>query len=52
METKCANIFILNVIRASIESLNHKYNKQKVILIGKESISISKHDKIIPSKKV
>ena len=28
--------------------MNHKYNKQKVILIGKESISISKlMDKII-----
>ncbi len=35
-------IYIKDVIRASIESLNHKYNKQKVILIGKESISISK----------
>ena len=35
-------IYIEDVIRASIESLNHKYNKQKVILIGKESISISK----------
>ena len=41
-------IYIKDVIRASIESLNHKYNKQKVILIGKESISISKlMDKII-----
>ena len=41
-------IYIEDVIRASIETLNHKYNKQKVILIGKESISISKlMDKII-----
>ena len=41
-------IYIKDVIKASIESLNHKYNKQKVILIGKESISISKlMDKII-----
>ena len=35
-------IYIEDVIKASIESLNQKYNKQKVILIGKESITISK----------
>ena len=41
-------IYIKDVIKASIESLSHKYNKQKVILIGKESISISDlMDKII-----
>ena len=28
-------IYIEDVIKASIESLNNKYNKQKVILIGK-----------------
>ena len=35
-------IYIEDVIKASIESLNQKYNKQKVILIGKEFITISK----------
>ena len=41
-------IYIEDVIKASIESLNQKYNKQKVILIGKESIIISKlMDRII-----
>ena len=41
-------IFIKDVIRAAIASVSNKYNKQKVILIGKESISISKlMDKLI-----
>ena len=41
-------IYIKDVIRAAIASLNFKYNKKKVILIGMESISISKlMDKII-----
>ena len=34
-------IFINDVIRASIDLTNKKYNKQKVILIGNESVSIS-----------
>tara|TARA_Y100001935_G_scaffold205755_1_gene174713 strand:- start:3344 stop:4228 length:885 start_codon:yes stop_codon:yes gene_type:complete len=41
-------IYIKDVVNAAIESLNKKYNKQKVILIGIESISISElMDKII-----
>ena len=41
-------IYIQDVVNAAIESLNNKYNKQKVILIGIESISISNlMDKII-----
>jgi len=41
-------IFIKDVIRAAIASVSNKYNKQKVILIGKESISIAElMDKII-----
>ena len=41
-------IYIKDVVNAAIESLKSKYNKQKVILIGIESISISElMDKII-----
>ena len=41
-------IYIKDVVNAAIESLNKKYNKQKVILIGIESVSISElMDKII-----
>ena len=41
-------IYIKDVIEAAIASFDYKYNKQKVILIGVESISISKlMDKII-----
>ena len=41
-------IYIQDVVNAAIESLKNKYNKQKVILIGNESISISElMDKII-----
>ena len=41
-------IYIKDVIRAAISSISNKYNKQKVILVGKESISISKlMDKLI-----
>ena len=41
-------IYIQDVINAAIESLKNKYNKQKVILIGIEPISISElMDKII-----
>ena len=41
-------IYIKDVIRAAVESLKLKYNKQKVILVGQESISISNlMDKII-----
>ena len=41
-------IYIEDVVNAAIESLNSKYNKQKVILIGIESISIFElMDKII-----
>ena len=34
-------IFVNDVIKASIDLINKKYNKQKVILIGNESVSIS-----------
>ena len=34
-------IFVNDVIKASIDLINKKYNKQKVILIGTESVSIS-----------
>tara|TARA_Y100000591_G_scaffold306664_1_gene305297 strand:- start:75 stop:965 length:891 start_codon:yes stop_codon:yes gene_type:complete len=41
-------IYIEDVIKAAIASFDYKYNKQKVILIGVESVSISKlMDKII-----
>ena len=41
-------IYIKDVINAAVASLNFKYNKQKVIFSGMESISISKlMDKII-----
>ena len=41
-------IYIKDVIKSSLESLKHKYNKQKIILIGNESVSISElMDKII-----
>ena len=34
-------IFINDVIKASIDLINKKYNKQKVIVIGNEAVSIS-----------
>ena len=41
-------IYVNDVIKAAIASLNSYYNKQKVIVIGVESISISKlMDKIV-----
>ena len=41
-------IYIKDVVNAAIESLKSKYNKQKVVLIGVQSISISElMDKII-----
>ena len=41
-------IYVKDVVNAAIESLSNKYNKQKVILIGVQSISISDlMDKII-----
>jgi len=41
-------IYIKDVIRVAIASISNKYNKQKVILVGRESISISKlMDKLI-----
>ena len=41
-------IYVKDVIKAAVTTLKHRYNRQKVILIGKESISISElMDKII-----